>query len=101
MEYFVVEIFFLVLTFFLRFKFKIRVYDTKKEALIITLVFLILGVIVDSFAVWRGYWSFPEHRLIGITIGFLPIEEYFLFLIAPFFGIVSYKVMHQKLRVWA
>jgi lycopene cyclase domain-containing protein len=98
MEYFIAILLFLIITLIIKWKFKIKVYNSIKEGFIITVLFLIIGVIVDSFAVWRGYWAFYEPYVLGIYIGFLPLEEYLLFLVAPFFGITMYKLFQKMLK---
>jgi lycopene cyclase domain-containing protein len=98
MEYLIAILSFLIITLIIKWKFKIKLYNSFKEGFIITVLFLIMGVIADSFAVWRGYWAFYEPYVLGIYIGFLPLEEYLLFLVAPFFGITFYKFLQKKLK---
>jgi lycopene cyclase domain-containing protein len=95
MEYLIVLVLFFLITLLIKWKFKIKVYDSNKQAFLIMLCFLIIGVIADSFAVWRGYWAFYEPYVLGFYIGFLPLEEYVLFLVAPFFGITMYKLFQK------
>jgi len=97
MEYLIVLVLFFLATLLIKWRFKIKVYNSFKEGFIITILFLIIGVAADSFAVWRGYWAFYEPYILGIYIGFLPLEEYILFLVAPFFGITTYKLFQ---KVW-
>ncbi|UCC95778.1 MAG: hypothetical protein JSW40_03270, partial [Candidatus Omnitrophota bacterium] len=82
--------------FFIKHRHKIRIYNTKKEAFFIMGIIFLIGIASDSLAAWRGYWSFEGPGLIGLKIGLLPIEEYTLFLITPFWGIVFYKSLHKN-----
>ena len=59
--------------------------------------FFVFGVIWDSFAIWRGHWSFPEGTL-GVHIGLMPVEEYFFILIIPYFVITIYKLIDSKFK---
>jgi len=98
MEYLIAILLFLAVTLIIKWKFKIKLYNSNKQAILLMLFFLIIGVLADSFAVWRGYWVFYEPYVLGIYIGFLPIEEYLLFLVAPFFGITMYKIFQKYLK---
>jgi lycopene cyclase domain-containing protein len=98
MEYLIAIILFLIATCIIKWKFKIKLYNSNKQAIFMILFFLIVGVLADSFAVWRGYWVFYKPYILGIDIGFLPIEEYLLFLVAPFFGITMYKLFMKKIK---
>ena len=98
MEYLSIILLFLVISLFIKWKFKIKVYNSTKQAFVITLAFLIIGVAVDSFAVWRGYWSFHSPYVLNFTIGLLPLEEYLLFLVAPLFGITVYKALQKAFK---
>jgi len=97
MEYLIVLVLFFLITLLIKWKFKLKVYSSNRQALFATLLFLIIGVLADSFAVWRGYWVFYEPYVLGTYIGFLPLEEYVLFLVAPFFGITMYKLFQ---KIW-
>jgi lycopene cyclase domain-containing protein len=98
MEYLITILLFFVITLIIKWKFKLKLYNSNKQAIFVTLFFLIIGVLADSFAVWRGYWVFYKPYVLGINVGFLPIEEYLLFLVAPFFGITMYKLFQKYLK---
>jgi len=98
MEYLLIIVLFFLLALFIKWKFKIKVYNSTKQAVIVTFSFLIIGVLADSFAVWRGYWSFHSPYVLNFTIGLLPLEEYLLFLVAPFFGITVYKFFKKIIK---
>lgn len=98
MEYLIAILVFLVFAIIIKWIFNVKLYNSWEEGTFVTLFFLFVGVLADSFAVWRGYWSFHEPYILGFYIGFLPIEEYFLFLVAPFFGITMYRVFKKIFR---
>jgi len=83
------------ITLFLEFNFRIKLYSSRKERIIIPILFFVVGVILDSFAIWRGYWNFGE--LMGITIGFMPLEEYLFMIIFPYFIITLYRVLKKEI----
>lgn len=96
-EYFIILIVILVITFFLERKYHVHLYHNRKERLVIVLLFLIIGVIWDNYAIWRGHWSFPhDKRVLGIYLGFVPLEEYLFMIIVPYSVITIYKVIDGK-----
>ena len=98
MEYLTILLFFFISALFLEWKFYIHLYHSKRERIIITFLFFIVGIVWDTFAVWRGHWNFPGNGLIGIQIGLLPIEEYLFFLIMPFWTLTIYKLLDRKVK---
>lgn len=86
----------LIISLYLENKYKIHLFSSKKERIIIPIIFFIIGVIWDSVAVANGHWYFNYDNLIGIKIGLLPLEEYLFFLILPYFLLTIYRVMKIK-----
>ena len=98
MEYLLIILAFLLVSILIKQKFKIKIYKSRKQTIIITLVFFVIGILADTFAVWRGYWTFHEPFVFGLRIWLLPLEEYILFLVAPFFGITVYRLIQKKFK---
>ena len=97
LEYLTILSVMLVVTFILEKSNHIHLYHSRKERFEIVGLFLLVGVIWDTFAIWRGHWIFPAGNL-GITIGLMPLEEYLFILIVPYFVITIYKLMDSKFR---
>ena len=97
-EYFLILVFFLLITLITEKTQHIHLYRTLKERLEIVGFFFIVGILWDSFATWRGHWAYPQGGTLGIKIGLLPIEEYLFSLIVPYFGITMYKFLDSKFR---
>ena len=76
MEYLIIIFIFLTITIFMEVKYKLHIYRTRKERLIITLIIFIICISWDYYATFRGHWSFTGSGLIGLRIFGLPIEEY-------------------------
>lgn len=95
-EYFLILMAFLIVTFLLQRKFRIRLYRNWKECIEVAGLLFLIGFVWDTFAVWRGHWAFPPGNTLGITIGLLPVEEYLFFLIVPYFGLTLYKVIQSR-----
>jgi lycopene cyclase domain-containing protein len=96
-EYLLVLFTLLIVSNLLKYKFNIHLYKTRRERFWIPILFVLVGTIMDSFAVYRGYWYFDIKQLTGIVIGFLPIEEYLFFIIFPYFLLIIYKVFKKEI----
>ena len=80
----------------LKLGFKLQLFESKKHAAV-TLVFLfVIGSILDSFALIRGYWGYQQQFFVGITIGVMPLEEYIFMIVIPFMTIVVYRLATMK-----
>jgi lycopene cyclase domain-containing protein len=97
MEYLIILGILLLISLVLEIKFHIRLYKSRKERIIITLIFLVIGIIWDSFAIYRGHWIFPGKGLVGITIGVMPLEEYLFALIVPYFILTTYNALKKEI----
>jgi len=98
MEYLIILITLFLFSLFLKWKYRIHLYRSRKEMLIITAAFFVIATMWDTFAVYRGHWSFSGKYLIGIKIGLLPLEEYLFFLILPYFILTFYKFLKKILK---
>ncbi len=96
-EYLTILSIMLVVTFILEKSNHIHLYRSRKERFEIVGLFFLVGVVWDTFAIWRGHWIFPAGNL-GITIGLMPLEEYLFILIVPYFCITVYKLIDSKFR---
>ena len=97
MEYLIILIVLLLISIFLEHKFHIHIYKSRKERILIPLIFLVVGTIWDSLAIWRGHWSFNGPGLIGIKIGFMPLEEYLFAIIVPYFILTTYRALKREI----
>ncbi len=88
----------LLSAFFIVWRYDIRVYHSIKEVFFVTGIFFLVGVLWDSFAIFRGHWNFNEDFLVGIKIGLMPLEEYLFMLVVPFWIIVVYKFINNKIK---
>jgi len=96
-EYLSILTIMLAVTFLLEKTHKIHLYKSLKERVEIIGLFFIVGVVWDTFAIWRHHWVFPSGNL-GIVIGLMPLEEYLFILIVPYFVLTLYKLMDSKFR---
>jgi lycopene cyclase domain-containing protein len=96
LEYLAILVFVFTVFFGLKLKCKIQLFSSMREAVRFVAACLIIGVIWDSYAIFRGHWSFGERFFVGIKIGVMPIEEYLFILIIPFSVLVLYRVITKK-----
>lgn len=87
-----------IATLFLHRYFKLRLFSSFRHALLLYVVVLVIAVMWDQFAIWRGHWSFNEKFLLGSYIGYMPIEEYGFVLVMPYFGLVLYKLTEKLVK---
>lgn len=96
MEYFFILIGLLLITVILQKIFRIHLYASKKQAIVIITLFFIIGVVWDTIAISRGHWLFPPEHSSKWIIGKMPIEEYAFMLIQPYFILVVYSILKTK-----
>jgi lycopene cyclase domain-containing protein len=97
-EYLLILIILLTITLILEKTNHIHLYRNRKERLEVIGLFFIVGVLWDTFAIWRGHWVFPPEKSLGIVIGLMPLEEYLFILIIPYFILTIYKIIDSKFK---
>jgi len=96
LEYLAILISVFLVSMSLKLKYKIQLFNSVKEGLVLAILLLVIGGLWDSYAILRGYWSFEEEFFIGIDIGIMPLEEYLFMLIIPFLVLVLYRIVTRK-----
>ncbi|MDH5420060.1 MAG: lycopene cyclase domain-containing protein [Candidatus Bathyarchaeota archaeon] len=96
MEYLAILIAVFLVSMSLKLKYKIQLFKSVKEALLLAILLLVIGGLWDSYAILRGYWSFEKEFFIGIDIGVMPLEECLFMLIIPFLVLVLYRIVTRK-----
>lgn len=74
----------------------VRVYRSFSHWWRLSLFMLILATCWDQIAIARGHWSFGEEFLLGIKIGYMPIEEFGFVLVVSYLVLVVNKVLERK-----
>ena len=98
MEYLIILSIVLAVTIFIDFKYNLKLFLSPKQGRLLVFIFFIVGVVWDSFAIWRGHWIFPDTKTIGIKIGLMPLEEYLFIFIIPYFIITVYKLTEKYFK---
>lgn len=97
--YLAILVVFFAIAVLVEWKYNIHLYGTRRERLLITLMFFVIGVAWDTFSVKNKMWIFPGNGLVGIWIGVLPLEEYLFSLVVPFWILTIYKLLDAKLNI--
>ncbi|MBI2142127.1 lycopene cyclase domain-containing protein [Candidatus Woesearchaeota archaeon] len=95
MEYLMIELGLLALSFLLQKHYKIRLFKTGKQLLLFWLIAFAIGITWDWYGITRGHWIYPGAGLAGIFIGNLPIEDLVFFFAAPYSILVLYLVLEK------
>jgi len=96
LEYLILLISIFLACIALKLGFKLQLFESKKHAAVTLGSLFIIGSILDSFALIRGYWSYQQQFFVGITIGVMPLEEYIFMIVIPFLTIVVYRLATMK-----
>lgn len=94
-EYLIILVIILVVTFFLHKCFRVKIFNSKRHLLFYWGVSLLIATIWDQFAIYRGHWSFNQEYLLGIKIGYMPIEEFLFVIVVGFFALTFYKITEE------
>ena len=98
MEYLLLLVSILLACIILNLVFKLQIFKSAKQAVVVLVSLFVIGTVLDSFAVLRGYWSYSENvnSFVGIKIGVLPIEEYLFMFVIPFLTLTIYSLVKKK-----
>ncbi len=97
MEYLFILLIPFLTALFVHVVYRIKVFKSTRQMLFIPLIIFVLAIICDSWLVSNGIIVFELDRLMGIKIGYLPIEEYLFYLAVPYIILVLYKFSERHL----
>ena len=97
-EYAILLIGFLVVAALVHRIFRLRVYASVKQAIIVHGFGLIAGSLWDQYAIWRGMWVYNKYFLLGQWIGYMPLEDYLFVLIVPYVMFVAAAFVKKKIK---
>ena len=95
-EYFLILVGIFIITVFIQKYFQIRIYKNLKHLLFFNIINLFLATIWDQIAIQRGHWTFSPNYLLGIKIGYMPVEEFLFVLVLSYFALVFFKIIEKK-----
>lgn len=96
-EYFLILLGIFFLTLILQKHFKIKIYKNLKHLLIFNIINIFLATIWDQIAIQRGHWSFNPDYLLGLKVGYMPVEEFLFVLVLSYFALVLFKIIEKKI----
>jgi len=86
LEYLFLLVSILLICIIVNLRFKLQIFESSKQAVVVLASLFVIGSVLDSFAVLRGYWSYNEKKnfFVRIKIGVLPLEEYLFMIVIPY-----------------
>ena len=99
MEYLLLLVSILIVCIIVNLRFKLQIFESTKQAVIILVSLFVIGVALDSFAVLRGYWSYNTsgNFFVGVKIGVLPLEEYLFMITIPYMILTIFGQIRKHL----
>lgn len=67
----------------------------SREYLPSYITFFVLCFLIDYYAIGEGWWFFNQHKIVGLRIFTIPLEEYILFHIFYIFTISAWKAFNR------
>jgi lycopene cyclase domain-containing protein len=77
---------------------RVVVYPKISQALILSVIFILIGYVWEGYCLSHGHWTFNEKILLGTWVGGLPVEEYLFFVIVPYLCISVYKIVGKYFK---
>lgn len=96
MEYLLILSLMALSALILRIAIGVQVFASWRHAIATIGVCLVVGTAWDSYAIARGHWSFDEAFLLGVEIGYMPVEEYLFIVIVPLWVLVVYRAIETS-----
>ncbi|OGK16448.1 hypothetical protein A2690_03815 [Candidatus Roizmanbacteria bacterium RIFCSPHIGHO2_01_FULL_39_12b] len=97
-EYLLILLLLLTVTIFIHKRNNLKLFKSSKHMFIIYLIPIVVGIAWDQFAIYRGHWTFGKEFLLGIYIGYMPIEEFLFMIVCLYFGLTFYKLIENLIR---
>jgi lycopene cyclase domain-containing protein len=76
----------------------VRVYRQPRRLLLTLLPVLVVFLTWDALAISAHQWSY--HRLVGLRIGNLPVEELVFFLVIPTCAVMTLEAVRLRRPQW-
>lgn len=97
MEYILIDIGLAVGTWLLGRLFHVRLFRTWRDAVLVLGIAFLVGVAWDTYGIFRHNWTYPSGHTLGIYIGLMPLEDYAFMLVVPYFVIMVYAIVAQRM----
>lgn len=97
-EYFFILVALGISAFLLQYLYHLKLYHSMGHMVRTNIVFLLIAIVWDHFAIARGHWFFGQQYLLGPRIGLMPIEEYVFVLVVPYMILVLFRLFEKLTR---
>jgi lycopene cyclase domain-containing protein len=96
-EYLLLLVSILIVCIIINLRFKLKIFESLKQSVVVLASLFVIGSVLDSFAVLRGYWSYNENGnfFVGIKIGVLPLEEYVFMIVIPYLTLTIFGIVRK------
>ena len=98
MEYLFIELGIFLAIFLMHKLSKVQLFKNKLQMFWTYFTAIIVGVLWDNYAVWRGHWSYSGEGTLGIFLGYIPLKDYFFIILVTYAIIVGYKFYEKILK---
>ncbi|MEK6967516.1 MAG: lycopene cyclase domain-containing protein [Nanoarchaeota archaeon] len=92
MEYFIFELIFLLFLVCIHFVAKVKLFRSKTEMLLFWGSAFFIGILWDQLAIWRGHWRYADSKMLGINIGFMPLEDFIFIFVVDYAILLAYRI---------
>jgi len=96
LEYLAILISIFLVCIVAKWKLKLQLFHSSREAMKVFGSLLAIGSAWDTFSIYRGYWSYKQQFFIGLKIGLMPLEEYLFMIVVPFLTLVIYRIVRRN-----
>lgn len=97
-EYLAILIFLFIISVYLKVHYKLKFFKNTKQMIYFYIIFYLVGIFWDNFAVWRGHWYYPGKGILGIFIGYIPLEDYLFVFVLANFGIALFRMTEKYVK---
>jgi lycopene cyclase domain-containing protein len=96
-EYLILLVSILLICIIVNLRYKLQIFQTSYQAGVVLFSLFVIGIVLDTFAVLRGYWSYNQNRnfFVGIKIGVLPVEEYLFMIVIPYLTLTIFGIVRK------
>ncbi len=94
-EYALILLGILLVSVFIHIRFRVVLWKSYWQMFIVYSIMTVVLVVWDQYAIWRGLWSYGRRYLLGIYVGYMPVEDIGFLYITSYFGLVIYKLVER------
>lgn len=97
-EYLLALVIIFLISLAVSFKFKLKIFNNFKQLILFYIILIPIAIAWDNIAVVRGHWLYPGRGILGIFLGYVPIEDYLFVIVCGYNALVLYKLTDKLLK---